>query len=203
MLLLYMFADSPDMITPAMVYDLIILLLCAYRLGLSMKHRGIAALILRDGIGYFCAAFGANLLQMVLAALALNPVMIIICLPFALVVSTIAATTIFRNVLVFRAASTSGVTDSGEPTTGLSSSRHSSDTRAARPTHRLTTIWFNSRLGEESLVLAAAEANTPQGSQVEVHTAVDADVGSDHLISHDVKSFNVSPAPIVHPLHDR
>ncbi|KAG6888367.1 hypothetical protein C0992_008669 [Termitomyces sp. T32_za158] len=50
--------------------------------------------------GYFCAAFGANLVQMVFAALGLNPVMNIMCLPFALVVSVIASTTVFRNVFI-------------------------------------------------------------------------------------------------------
>ncbi|KAG6885875.1 hypothetical protein C0993_008394 [Termitomyces sp. T159_Od127] len=50
--------------------------------------------------GYFCAAFGANLVQMVFASLGLNPVMNIMCLPFALVVSVIASTTVFRNVFV-------------------------------------------------------------------------------------------------------
>ncbi|KAG6836792.1 hypothetical protein H0H93_003213 [Arthromyces matolae] len=37
---------------------------------------------------------------MIFAALGLNPVMNIMCLPFALVVSVIAATTVFRNVFL-------------------------------------------------------------------------------------------------------
>ncbi|KAF6757765.1 hypothetical protein DFP72DRAFT_1168090 [Ephemerocybe angulata] len=83
-----------------MAFDLLILLLCTYKLysGHGKRNGSLAKLLLRDGIGYFVAAFGANLVQMVFAVLQLNPVMNIMCLPFALVVSVIAATTVFRNV---------------------------------------------------------------------------------------------------------
>ncbi|KAF9462713.1 hypothetical protein BDZ94DRAFT_1165280 [Collybia nuda] len=81
-----------------MAFDLVILLLCAYRLSVSRRASTLGNILLRDGIAYFCAAFGANLVQTVMAALGLNPVMNIIALPFALVVSVIAATTVFRNV---------------------------------------------------------------------------------------------------------
>jgi len=117
-----------------MAFDLVILLLCTWRLFKSRRHSGIATLLLRDGIVsncclllnypdppfplfdsimifslkidpilqiYFVAAFGANLVQAVMAILQLNPVMNIIALPFALVVSVIAATTVFRNVRLF------------------------------------------------------------------------------------------------------
>lgn len=47
---------------------------------------------------YFGVAFGANLIQTIFAGLQLNPVMNIMALPFAVVVSVIAATTVFRNV---------------------------------------------------------------------------------------------------------
>lgn len=83
-----------------MAFDLIILVLCAYRLSKNRRSNGLAALLLRDGIMYFCAVFGANLVQMIMACLALNPVMNIIALPFALVVSAIASTTVFRNVFI-------------------------------------------------------------------------------------------------------
>jgi hypothetical protein len=82
-----------------MVFDLVILLLCTWRLRSSRKHGGIATLLIRDGIvslycnfrpsinlsarqqGYFCAAFGANLIQTVMASLHYNPVFSIMCLP--------------------------------------------------------------------------------------------------------------------------
>ncbi|KAH0583437.1 hypothetical protein H2248_009065 [Termitomyces sp. 'cryptogamus'] len=81
-----------------MAFDFVILILCAYRLSSSRRSSTIAHVLWRDGIGYFCAAFGANLVQMIFATLGLNPVMNIMCLPFALVVSVIASTTVFRNV---------------------------------------------------------------------------------------------------------
>ncbi|KAK7441001.1 hypothetical protein VKT23_016782 [Stygiomarasmius scandens] len=83
-----------------MAFDFIVLLLCAIKLHLSRISSTIGTILLRDGIAYFFAAFGANLLQTIFAALTLNPVMNIIALPFALVVSVIAATTIFRHVFL-------------------------------------------------------------------------------------------------------
>jgi hypothetical protein len=50
--------------------------------------------------GYFICVFLANSVEAVFAALQLNPVMNLMCLPLALVVSTIAASTVFRNVFV-------------------------------------------------------------------------------------------------------
>lgn len=106
-------------ISQAMAFDLIILLLCTYRLA-SHRTSTLGHLLLRDGIvrsrltlcidiifltliyssrqAYFCVVFAANLVQTVMAGLHMNPVMNIITLPFALVVSVIAATTVFRNV---------------------------------------------------------------------------------------------------------
>ncbi|KAG8905944.1 hypothetical protein FRB99_007949 [Tulasnella sp. 403] len=81
-----------------MAFDFIVMCLCTWKLFYARNASGISSLIFRDGIGYFAAAFGANLVQAVLASLGLNPVMNIIALPFALVVSIIAATTVFRNV---------------------------------------------------------------------------------------------------------
>jgi hypothetical protein len=180
-----------------MVYDLIVLVLCAYRLGSSVKHGGIATLLLRDGIGYFCAAFGANLLQMVLAALALNPVMNIICLPFALVISTIAATTVFRNVFVLHDAPMYDTTGSGGPTSILSSSEYSARVGAPLPSRRLSAIRFTPGPGGESLILAS-ETDTAQGSQMDVHTVVDVEAGLDHLVTlHGIKTVSVAPA--LHP----
>jgi len=63
---------------------------------------------------YFTFAFGANLIQTIFAGLQFNPVMNIMCLPFALVVSVIAATAVFRNVFTaYDAFSSEGVKHSG------------------------------------------------------------------------------------------
>ncbi|TFK36382.1 hypothetical protein BDQ12DRAFT_248941 [Crucibulum laeve] len=106
-----------------MAFDLVILLLCAFRLSTSRRSSTLANILLRDGILYFSAAFGANLVQMIMASLALNPVMNIIALPFALVVSVIASTTVFRNVFIahdsfFSDASGPGTSASGRTSDG-------------------------------------------------------------------------------------
>ena len=49
---------------------------------------------------YFCAAFAANLTQVVMGALDLNPVMTVLTMHFTLPVSVIASTTVFRNVFI-------------------------------------------------------------------------------------------------------
>lgn len=88
-----------------MGYDFVILALCVWSLWPDRKRAGISAIVLRDGIGYFTAVFLANTLQSVVAALQLNPPMNLMFLPFALVVSTIAASTVFRNLLFHDAPS--------------------------------------------------------------------------------------------------
>ncbi|PPR04772.1 hypothetical protein CVT24_007088 [Panaeolus cyanescens] len=105
-----------------MVFDLIILILCTYRL-LTHKSSTLGHVLLRDGIGYFCFVFGANLIQTVFAGLHYNPVMNIMCLPFALVVSVIAATTVFRNVFTAYDAFDEGYTSSTGRSTGLGALR--------------------------------------------------------------------------------
>jgi hypothetical protein len=126
-----------------MAFDFVILALCTFRLYTSRRSSSLAKLLFRDGIvsfflywllaahlnrflqGYFCAAFGANLVQTVFAALKLNPVMNIIALPFALVVSVIAATTVFRNVFI-------AYDDfSSDTTAGASSSHHGQSSNVA------------------------------------------------------------------------
>jgi hypothetical protein len=82
-----------------MVFDFIILLFCAVRL-YSYRTSTLGSILFRDGIGYFCSAFIANLIRTIMAGLQLNPIMNIMTIPFALVVSVIAATTVFRNVFV-------------------------------------------------------------------------------------------------------
>ncbi|KAF9527459.1 hypothetical protein CPB83DRAFT_793263 [Crepidotus variabilis] len=96
-----------------MFFDLVILILCTYRLS-AHRRSTLAGVLLRDGISYFCAAFAANLIQTIFAGLQLNPVMNIMTLPFALVVSVIAATSVFRNVFVaFDSFSSDGTPVSG------------------------------------------------------------------------------------------
>ncbi|KAF6757740.1 hypothetical protein DFP72DRAFT_1110461 [Ephemerocybe angulata] len=70
-----------------MEFDLLILL-CTYKLyyGHGKRNGSLAKFLLRDGIGYFVAAFGANLVR--------RPPADSMYLPFALVVSVIAATTV-------------------------------------------------------------------------------------------------------------
>ncbi|KAF9014209.1 hypothetical protein BDQ17DRAFT_447875 [Cyathus striatus] len=109
-----------------MALDLIILLLCTWMLSTSRRSSTLANLLWRDGIGYFCAVFGANLVQMIMAALALNPVMNIIALPFALVISVMASTTVFRNVFIKHDAFSAESTGPG--TSGSRGISHSADT---------------------------------------------------------------------------
>ncbi|KAG9047061.1 hypothetical protein FS837_003147 [Tulasnella sp. UAMH 9824] len=109
-----------------MAFDFVIMALCSYRLFKARSTSPISNLLFRDGIVYFAAAFGANLVQSVLGALALNPVMNIFALPFALVVSVIAATAVFRNVFTLYDGFASGATSnsnsrpttSGQPVAG-------------------------------------------------------------------------------------
>ncbi|KAF9057166.1 hypothetical protein BJ165DRAFT_12626 [Panaeolus papilionaceus] len=105
-----------------MIFDLIILLLCTFRL-VTHKSSTLGHVLLRDGIGYFCFVFGANLIQTVFAGLHYNPVLNIMCLPFALVVSVIAATTVFRNVFTAYEAFDEGYNPNTGRSTGSSSLR--------------------------------------------------------------------------------
>jgi hypothetical protein len=111
----------PDCVAPPLIdtsalgLDAIILALCTYRLTSASRRGGISTLLLKEGIvstlphldtpiltpcaqAYFVAAFGANLIETIFAAMNLNPVMNIMCLPFALVASVIAATRAFRHL---------------------------------------------------------------------------------------------------------
>ncbi|KAF5369189.1 hypothetical protein D9615_009957 [Tricholomella constricta] len=149
-----------------MAFDLIILILCAYRLSTSRRSSNLANVLWRDGIVYFCAAFGANLVQTVMAALGLNPVMNIIALPFALVVSVIAATTVFRNVFIaYDAFSGDG--------SGSGSGGHSSGCHYSGP------LSYNNRL-----------ASNGQRGTSSRHTTNDIPL-SQYKSSHDVGAVSV------------
>ncbi|KAG5634889.1 hypothetical protein H0H81_000406 [Sphagnurus paluster] len=157
-----------------MAFDLIILLLCAYRLGTSRRSSTLAHVLWRDGIGYFCAAFGANLVQTVMASLGLNPVMNIMALPFALVVSVIAATTVFRNVFTAYDAFSSDTSGQG----GLSSSgAHTGPLyNINRPTtgsQRVTTTSTRNMTNEIPL---NHYKSTHDVGQISIHRVVELDV---------------------------
>ncbi|KAG6915742.1 hypothetical protein DXG01_010039 [Tephrocybe rancida] len=130
-----------------MAFDLVILILCAFRLTASRRSSTIAHVLWRDGIGYFCAAFGANLIQMIMATLGLNPVMNIVALPFALVVSVIAATTVFRNVfMAYDAFASSKGTGGGISSSGMHSGPLSYNGRQAVSGSRMNTIRRNTEI---------------------------------------------------------
>lgn len=177
-----------------MVYDLVILILCTVRLRASSRHGGISTLLLRDGIvcplpfvlstpthaeflkGYFCAAFAANLIQSVFAALQLNPVMNILCLPFALVVSVLAATTVFRHV--FEAHGAWAYTgSSGAPHQSAGSSSHG---LAASAPSRGMFVRRASVLGSkgDAGIALGDLGGRHENAQVRVHRVVEVDVES-------------------------
>lgn len=76
--------------------DFFILSLMAIRL---FRHRssGISTLMLRDGIAYCIVSVLANGTEIIFAALHLNDVLNVIAIPVAGVVSTIAATRVYRH----------------------------------------------------------------------------------------------------------
>jgi len=82
-----------------MTLDFVILALAVYRLWPERGSGGIASLLLKDGMGSFAAAFLANTVQTVLVALRLSSIMNLMCVSFALVVSSIAATTVYRRIV--------------------------------------------------------------------------------------------------------
>ncbi|KXN91439.1 hypothetical protein AN958_00701 [Leucoagaricus sp. SymC.cos] len=169
----------------AMAFDLIILILCAFRLCRNRRTSGLSALLLRDGILYFCAVFCANLVQMIMACLVLNPVLNIIALPFALVVSAIAATTVFRNVFIRYDASSSE--NSGND---LSDNRVN---RLATPRIHLTSVTSHHvmsndiPLGEYKSTYSNHQHHLSSQGGISTHKVVDVDVEppSTDTLSHD------------------
>ncbi|KAF8342776.1 uncharacterized protein EI90DRAFT_3030186 [Cantharellus anzutake] len=80
--------------------DLCIVILAAWKLAPRAHGGGIGVVLLRDGIIYFIAVFLGNTLETVMVALDLSPVMNLMAVPFALTVSVIASTTVFRHVFM-------------------------------------------------------------------------------------------------------
>jgi len=93
--------------------DLLILCLMLKKLRRYSKSGGFDALLLNDGILFFVASVIANGTATILEAADLNPVLANAAIPFACVVSNIAATRLFRHTSEFTSLS-------GEkPTLGL------------------------------------------------------------------------------------
>ncbi|KAH6902449.1 hypothetical protein BKA70DRAFT_1567892 [Coprinopsis sp. MPI-PUGE-AT-0042] len=167
-------APAPVLITVfayTMAFDLIILIVCTWRLATGHNGSSLGKLLLRDGIAYFCAVFGANFVQMVFAILQLNPPMNLMCLSFALVVSVIASTTIFRNVFTAYDAFSSGVSPSSN-----AGSRGFTD---PYPTSRTNGGRFNVSGGARSNAHTATDIPLGHYSPhegISVHKMVDIDV---------------------------
>ncbi|KAG8926127.1 hypothetical protein FRC03_008486 [Tulasnella sp. 419] len=151
-----------------MAFDFVIMVLCTFRLYKSRNHGGIGALLFRDGIAYFIAAFAANLLQATMAGLGLNPVMNIICLPFALVVSAIAATRVFRHVFTLYDDfhnSSSGATGSVSANIGSGNKPGTSGIKLGRGRG------YSANQGSHNDAYSLGDMRT--GRTVEIHTVVD------------------------------
>lgn len=137
---------------------------------------------------YFCAAFGANLVQTVMASLGLNPVMNIIALPFALVVSVIAGTTVFRNVF------TTYDGFSSETSGGLGSLGITSGGTPNRVTGGSLPSWQR--------VTSSRHNDIPLGDfkghgtgAISVHRVVDMEVGGIAPTPHMVRDPFIKPTP--------
>ncbi|KDR76425.1 hypothetical protein GALMADRAFT_155974 [Galerina marginata CBS 339.88] len=162
-----------------MVFDLVILLLCSYRLA-SHRASTLGNVLLRDGIAYFCFAFCANLIQTVMAGLHLNPVMNIMTLPFALVVSVIAATTVFRNVF------TAYDSFAGDPYAPPSGGSHPNSRSSEGPLRTGARILFANNSNVTTLQMSANEI--PLGDYKSPH-----DIGG--ISVHKVVDVEVDGAP--------
>jgi len=96
-----------------MGFDLIILCLMLRKLFRHSQTDGFRALLLKDGIYYFLSSVLVNGFSIIFEALNLNIVMFNIAMPFALVISIIAATRLFRHTSEFTSLS------SEKPTLGV------------------------------------------------------------------------------------
>jgi hypothetical protein len=185
-----------------MAFDLIILIVCTWRLATGHGASSLGKLLLRDGIvshslsphlqhthrnvtfkAYFCAVFGANFIQMVFAILHLNPAMNLMCLSFALVASVIASTTIFRNVFTAYDAFSSHVS--------ASSNGGSRGFSEQYPTSRTNPPRFNvSGSGRNNGHTATDIPLGNYGEGISVHKMVDIDVDG-VPVSHSVSFFRL------------
>ncbi|KAF5371792.1 hypothetical protein D9758_003523 [Tetrapyrgos nigripes] len=188
-----------------MAFDFIILILCAIKLHLSHASSTLGTILLRDGIAYFAAAFFANSLQMIFASLVLNPVMNIICLPFAIVVSVIAATTVFRHVFLlydsFSHVSSAGRhtypsvergggavrgANDGYPLSPLSPSRTPRRLNQSYQSHHSRSYDYGKDQGSADIGFHLTPLKTSDIGEISVHKVVDISV--DHPNAHDLDS---------------
>ncbi|KAG9014887.1 hypothetical protein FRB94_009045 [Tulasnella sp. JGI-2019a] len=160
-----------------MTYDFAILCLCSFKLWRARGQGGIAGLLLRDGIGYFAATFLTNLVQVILASLALNPIMNIIAVPFTLVVSVIAATTVFRHVFTMyddfssetsphNTKSNSNFNSNSGGAAGVATiggTNRSNRTRGSKPRHE----------ENDSFALSSVKSSTNVMTGIEIHKVID------------------------------
>ncbi|KAI0081514.1 hypothetical protein K474DRAFT_1756051 [Panus rudis PR-1116 ss-1] len=82
----------------SMIFDLIILLLTAYKVLQLKTQSGLVSLLFYDGLIYFLCAFTANLLAAIFMILDLSPVMSIMFNVPAVVVCAIASTRAVRSL---------------------------------------------------------------------------------------------------------
>jgi len=88
--------------TYSMVFDLLVFLLNAYKLGVKRKGSSkLSKMIFKDGLIYFFVAFFFNLVATVFMFLNLNAIMVIIFNVPAAVASTIVATRAVRRLMNF------------------------------------------------------------------------------------------------------
>ncbi|KAF8162464.1 hypothetical protein K438DRAFT_2025470 [Mycena galopus ATCC 62051] len=88
--------------TYSMVFDLLVFLLNAYKLGMKRKSRSkLSKMIFKDGLIYFFVAFFFNLLATVFMFLNLNSILVIMFNVPAAVASTIVATRAVRRLTNF------------------------------------------------------------------------------------------------------
>jgi hypothetical protein len=110
-----------------------------------------------------------------MASLGLNPVMNIIALPFALVVSVIAATTVFRNVFVaydsFGHDSSSGARSASTFRNGGGVLRFFGSPWSTTPSQRLT----------RDLHMPMDDYKSQDVGSISVHRVIDINVDSDSL----------------------
>jgi len=150
-----------------MVFDFLILVICASRLW-SIRGSGgsLSSLLLRDGIGYFVVTFVVNLVATILGGIELNPVLSVISLPFTVIVSVIASTTVFCNVFLL---------------SGNFSSNHAQDEMSVgeqRATFGRSGGFRASKLTSDRDHFALRQTRTAAstGDGIEVHKVVEIDV---------------------------
>jgi hypothetical protein len=141
---------------------------------------------------YFIAAFGANLIQTIFASMQLNPVMNIMCLPFALVASVIAATTVFRHLYTVH---------DGLASAGIPSSSGSGVTPPATR-HGLAMLGGRSRAHSSGgIQLGELRSRANEQPTISVHKMVEVEqetdsaarVGSQFTWRHPISANNRAP----------